>query len=107
MIRRVTIRPGADRGLDDHYDYIAQDSLDAAQRLLEVAHATFDELLATPGMGRPKELRNPRLAGLRQWRIRGFPRYLIYYLETVTGIEVVRVLHGARDIESLLEDEDV
>jgi toxin ParE1/3/4 len=106
VIRQVTLRPAADRDLDDHYDYIAQDSLAAAQRLLDAAHATFDELLETPGMGRRKELHNPQLADLRQWQIRGFPRYLIFYRETAAGIEVVRVLHGARDIDPLLEAED-
>lgn len=106
MIRRVTIRPAADRDLDDHFDYLAPDSLEMAQRLLDAAHATFDELLETPGMGRRKELRNPRLADLRQWRIRGFPRHLIFYRETAGGIEVVRVLHGARDIDPILEEEE-
>jgi toxin ParE1/3/4 len=103
--RRVAIRPAADRDLDDHYDYLAGDSLDAAMRLLEAARAAFDELLQMPGIGRPRLLQNPRLAGLRQWAIRGFPSYLIFYRGTDEGIEVVRVLHGARDIERILEDE--
>jgi toxin ParE1/3/4 len=38
------------------------------------------------------------------WRVRGFERYLIFYRPTDDGIDVVRVLHGSRDIESLFED---
>ncbi|ADE16404.1 plasmid stabilization system [Nitrosococcus halophilus Nc 4] len=30
--------------------------------------------------------------------------YLVFYLETSDGIEVVRVLHGARDIPAILEE---
>jgi toxin ParE1/3/4 len=32
-------------------------------------------------------------------------RYVIFYLPRTSGIEVVRVLHGSRDIESIFEDE--
>ena len=39
--------------------------------------------------------------------IRSMPvgRYVIFYLPLPSGIEIVRVLHGARDIESVLRDE--
>lgn len=60
-----------------------------------------------PGIGARKDVRNRRLAGLRQWRIRGFERYQIYYQETEESIEVIRVLHGARDIDRSLEEEDL
>jgi toxin ParE1/3/4 len=38
--------------------------------------------------------------------ILGFPveDYVIFYRQVSTGIEVVRVLHGARDIEALFHD---
>jgi toxin ParE1/3/4 len=103
---RLVIRPEADRDLDDHYDYIAQDNLDVAMRLLEAAHATLDELAELPGREKPRLLKNPRLSGLRQWPIRGFSNYLIFYLTTEEAVEVVRVLHGARDLERILEGEE-
>jgi toxin ParE1/3/4 len=43
------------------------------------------------------------MAGVRLWRVRGFNSYLIVYRPTDTGIEVIRVLHAARDIEAILE----
>jgi hypothetical protein len=39
VIRRVTIRPAADRDLDDPFDSIAPDSLEMAQRLLDADNA--------------------------------------------------------------------
>ncbi len=56
-----------------------------------------------PGMGERWESNNPHLAGLRVWRVEGFEKHLIFYRATDDGIEVVRVVHGARDISSVLE----
>jgi toxin ParE1/3/4 len=40
--------------------------------------------------------------------LRSFPvgQYVIFYLPLPKGVEIVRVLHGARDIESILQEED-
>jgi toxin ParE1/3/4 len=58
-----------------------------------------------PGMGSPREVANPLMVGIRAWQIRGFASYLIFYRPSSDGIEVIRVLHGARDIETILEAE--
>ena len=44
--------------------------------------------------------------GLRMLRVRGFGKYLLFYRETPEGIELVRVLHAARDIGAALGEED-
>ena len=104
MIRRFIVLPAARADLGEQFEYIAQDSLNAANRFLEAAEAAFEQLAQMPGMGVLKDFGNPRLAGLRQWSIHGFERYLIFYRETDTGIEVVRVLHGARDIQRIFRE---
>jgi len=43
-------------------------------------------------------------AGLRVWPIKAFENYLIFYQPTDAGIDVVRVIHAARDIEALFSD---
>ena len=53
-------------------------------------------------MGAPLTLRRPKLAGLRKWRIDGFDNHLVFYLPRPDGVSIVRVLHAARDWESLL-----
>lgn len=47
-----------------------------------------------------------RQAGLRRWPIPGFRNYLIFYRPMENGVEIVRVLHGARDIAAALEEDD-
>ena len=103
MTPRVVVDPAADRDLDDSRDYIAQDNPEVALRFLSAAGQAFEELARMPRMGAPKEFRNPQLAGVRQWRIHGFERHLIFYREIKDGIEVIRVLHSSRDIDGILE----
>ena len=42
----------------------------------------------------------PRPASLSR-----FPKYLVFYRPITDGIEVIRVLHGARDLDGILADE--
>jgi plasmid stabilization system protein ParE len=42
------------------------------------------------------------LQGIRRMPIAGFPRHLIFYRVEKEEIRILRVVHGARDLESLL-----
>ena len=83
-------------------DNIANGSLEAAVRFLENAESTLKELADSPGIGSPFESDHPELANLRYRRVKGFPNHVIFYVEHTTAIEVVRILHGARDLDSEL-----
>ena len=80
-------------------DYIAIDNLDAADRFLEAAYGTFQELARMPGMGRIRSFPQARLHNLRSFCIKGFENYLIFYGPIQDGIEVFHVVHGARELE--------
>jgi toxin ParE1/3/4 len=43
---------------------------------------------------------------MRRFRVKEFENYLIFYLSRENGIEVIRVLHAARDIDSILAEEE-
>jgi toxin ParE1/3/4 len=60
-----------------------------------------------PGIGTPKALQNPALAGLRSWPVKGFSAIRVYYLTSEKMLRIVRVLHGKRDINPMLEDESM
>lgn len=105
MSQVVLIKPRAYLDLDELAAWIQQDDPKSALRLLEQAESTFDALAEMPGTGIPYRVRNPRLASLRCSPIRGFPNHLVFYLPIVGGIDVIRVLHGSRDLPRILEQE--
>ncbi|HEX3856277.1 MAG TPA: type II toxin-antitoxin system RelE/ParE family toxin [Verrucomicrobiae bacterium] len=87
------------------WEHIADDNPDAATRVIEAAYETFKTLAATPGLGRLRKFRNPRLKGVRSWLVSGFDNYMIFYRAIPEGIEVLHIYHGARDIESLFSNQ--
>ena len=94
------------RDLLDLSCYIAQDSLEVAYRFLDAVEETFQDLERMPRMGTKREFQDARLSGVRMWRVKAFPKHLIFYRSIEDGVEIIRVLHSARDIESLFSDED-
>ena len=103
MARKLVILPQATTELHDQAEYISLDNEDMASRFLAAAETTFRDLVAMPTIGRRSQFRNARLRELRSWRIGGFENWLIFYRVTQDAVEVVRLLHGARDLESLIE----
>jgi toxin ParE1/3/4 len=97
--------PQAEHDLDEQATYLQQDSPRVAIRFLEQAEKTFNALDGMPGMGTPYGSDHPRLLELRCFRVSGFKNHLVFYRPIEDGIEIVRVLHGARDIRSILERE--
>lgn len=76
--------------------------LATARRFLRALQRTCEALCDDPGLGSPRFFGNPALEGLRVWPISGFRRQLLFYRASDEAVEVVRLLHGARDLESLL-----
>lgn len=83
------------RDYTDIWDYIAADNQSAADRLIESFDEALELLVEAPGIGRRCEELAPSL--------RSFPvgNYLIFYRPLTDGIELIRVLHGARNIPRL------
>jgi len=104
MTAQYRVLPAADRDLDDQAAYLAsQASLETALRFYDAASITFGKLAGMPGLGERWPSANPRLAGLRSWRIEGFEKYPIFYRPADDGIDIVRVIHAARDVGTVLD----
>ena len=103
-MRRILIRPAADADLEHQARYIAASSgPEAARRFYRSAEQTMRLIASTPGIGKTAPYRNRALANTRMFRVKGFPSHLIFYRRIAAGIEIIRVIHGARDIENLFE----
>lgn len=91
---KVQRRPLAALDILDAWDYIADDDIVAADRWIDGLDASFARLATQPMMGRAR----PELAeGLRSFP---YGRHVVFYVPTEDGIDVVRVLHSARDIDA-------
>jgi toxin ParE1/3/4 len=88
----------AEEDLIDIWLYIAHDDVRAADRLLDDIEEKFLLLADQPGLGPARPDIAPEL------RYLPVKRYLILYREITGGIEIVRVVHGARDVPALLRD---
>lgn len=91
---RVTRRPLAAVDILDVWDHIAEDSLEQADRWIDNLDEKLKLIATQPLMGRA---RGELAAGMRSFP---FGRYIIFYAPVDGGIDVVRVLHSARDVDT-------
>jgi plasmid stabilization system protein ParE len=84
--------------------YIGQQNLSAALQFAEAVRKTEELLAQTPGIGAPRDFSRLELAGMRLHSVQNFRKYLIFYLPKEHGIEIVRVLNGARDLSPLFDE---
>lgn len=91
-MNRVEIVPLAQQDLNDIWSYIAQDNERAADRQIDRFSQTFKLLAESPLMG---ELREDLRPGLRVFSV---GRYAVLYYTNPGAIQIIGVLHGARDI---------
>lgn len=93
--------PQAKADLIEIADFIGEDNPEASERFLDAAEATFGFIAAMPSVGRVYRVQSPAAQGMRVWRVEGFERYLILYRAGEARVEIVRVLHTARDFPSI------
>ena len=98
MAAAALISPEALQDMSDIHNYIGMDDPDAADRVESAFEANVDLLATQPEIGQLM----PRLRGLHIWVVTEFPNYLIFYRQRDGMVEIVRLLHGARDLRSIL-----
>jgi toxin ParE1/3/4 len=57
-----------------------------------------------PGMGQQYESEDDDIVNVRKWAVKGFKQYLIFYRYDDEIIEILRIVHGIRDLTPLLRD---
>jgi toxin ParE1/3/4 len=78
---------------------ISQDNPAAADRFFSAAKAAFELLQRHPQIGRARSF---SLAGVRSWLIPDFQNYLVFYRPTASELENLAVVHGARDLSTVM-----
>lgn len=98
MKRRLVVSPEARSDLVEIWRYLGARGIRATGRVMQQIRARFQTLIEFPESGiRREELR----AGLRSFPV---GNYVIFYFIIDGGVEIVRVLHGRRDIEAILSE---
>ena len=92
---KVIYSPDADRDIDEIWFYVAEDSPFQADRLIERFRSKLGHLAKWNTLGRPC----PEYS--RGCRSYPFGKYCFYFRPTDDGIEVLRILHSARDINQI------
>jgi len=95
-VASVFVSDLANSDLLEVWIYVAEDSEEAADGLIDEFARLFDQLADNPGLGRLRDDLGSRL--------RSFPvkTYLVFYRPLDDGVEVARVLSGYRDLAALL-----
>lgn len=96
-MKRLVLTPRAKQDLNDIWDFIADDDIGAADRVLDALETTMVKLAKNPGMGHWRE----ELTDKRH-RFYLVYSYLIIYRQGTKPLQIVRVLHAARNVQSIL-----
>ena len=103
-MQQFLVRRRADRDIDEIADYIGQHNTSAGRRFIEELWSEFSLLAEYPGVGTIRTGVPRHLRGLRSCPVKGFRNYLIFYIPGKEGVEIVRVLHGARNIGRIIRE---
>ena len=96
-MRSYQLSPEALQDLQNIWDFIAEHSSSAADKLEDDFFAAFEKLARSPGLGHTR-------ADLADLNLRFWPtrNYLIAYRRKRYTLQIVAVLHGARDIPEVI-----
>lgn len=97
---RISVQAEAD--LLDHYAYIGRDRPSAAERFFNAFEDGCERTASHPLIGTACSELAPHLTAIRRWPSPGFSNYLLFYREHGGRIEILRLVHGARDLDEAL-----
>ena len=83
-------------------DYLAmRTSLAASDRFVDAVDRTCQRLARLPGIGSRWDDDEIDPMEARFFPVLRYPKYLVFYRQMEGGIEILRVLHGARDLRRI------
>ncbi len=94
----VKLTEAAEADLQEIWDYISEKNIDAANRVIGDLMGKFRFLAKNSKIGKPQD---KIILNLRKF---SHKKYIIFYFEIENGVEIYRIFHGARNIETLFED---
>jgi len=104
---KVAFRQAASDDLVRQFRYylVTLNLPEVAVRFRAAVRQTVQFLQRHPLVGPRYRSGNPQLRSLRTWAVTGFESIRIYYLLDDETLHVIRILHGKRDVNRVLERE--
>lgn len=100
--RRLVLSDAAATDILEQADwYAAQAGKTISRRWEKAVTSAVLRVADRPGSGLPCRFRPPGLLGIRRVLVPGFPKHLVFYQYNKEAVHVLRVIHGARDLERL------
>ncbi|TIP12993.1 type II toxin-antitoxin system RelE/ParE family toxin [Mesorhizobium sp.] len=93
----VTFAPAAAQDIEEIGDYIHAENPAAASRFITALRVRCGRIADAPRGGTPRPALWPGLRSVV------FQRYVIFYIAEGDDVRIERILHGARDIQAILE----
>ena len=102
---KVTYADGVFEELVNLSFYLAEDDEDLAQRFLDACDQTFVFLSENRFVGSLRKFKKSGLSEIRMWRVKGYEKYLVFYIPIDNGVRILHVLHSATDYNRTFENE--
>lgn len=99
----VRKRPQAERDIEECFVFIGEANLDVAVHFLVAVEETVEIIAENPFVGNLREFKDSKARNIRMILVKGFRSYRIFYKTDDNAIEIVRVLHGARDLRGIFD----
>jgi toxin ParE1/3/4 len=100
--RELAVLPAARRDMLEQAEFYDSEAGEQwGDRFVQACESALARLIEFPAMGAKFRQRSPVLRGCRFLVVPGFEMSLIFYRLSKSRIEVIRVVHGARDLGTL------
>ena len=97
----------ATNDITELYCFFIEQDTNLGERFLECLNETYEMIGNMPELGELYRFRDPAMKNARIRSVKKFSNYLIFYRVEPNKIEILRVLHGARDYINLFNAESL
>jgi plasmid stabilization system protein ParE len=94
--------PQAESDLFEVWSYVASQNPEAADQVENAIYEACAFLAEGPMRGHMRQ--DLTMSPLRFWTVQRYPNYIIVYDPATSPLQIIRILHGRRDLKRVLDE---